>query len=117
MINHATRLIPFMLSVALAGCAVGPDFETPPAPEQQTYLPRRLGGDVVPGHVVVRGAEVPPQWWELLRSPALNGLVEEGIAHNADLEAAEAALRAAEANARAQRGALQIFVQRTEATA
>ncbi|MGE0338399.1 MAG: efflux transporter outer membrane subunit [Xanthobacteraceae bacterium] len=106
MINHATRLIPFMLSVALAGCAVGPDFETPPAPEQQTYLPRRLGGDVVPGHVVVRGAEVPPQWWELLRSPALNGLVEEGIAHNADLEAAEAALRAAEANARAQRGAL-----------
>lgn len=54
----------------------------------------------------MRTAEVPPQWWELLRSPALNRIVEDGIAHNADLAAAEASVRVAQANALAQRGAL-----------
>jgi NodT family efflux transporter outer membrane factor (OMF) lipoprotein len=55
---------------------------------------------------VVRGAEIPDQWWELLRAPVLNRLVQDGITHNSDLEAAEAAVRVAQANARAQRGAL-----------
>ena len=36
----------------------------------------------------------------------MNTLIEQGIAHNADLEAAEAALRVAQANALAQRGQL-----------
>jgi NodT family efflux transporter outer membrane factor (OMF) lipoprotein len=45
-------------------------------------------------------------WWELFRSPTLNRLVQDGITHNADLAAAEAAVRVAHANALAQRGAL-----------
>lgn len=60
------------------------------------------GGDRVPGRTVVRGGEVPPEWWELFRSPALNHLVRDGIIYNADLQAAEAAVRVAQANARAQ---------------
>ena len=60
----------------------------------------------MPGHPIVRTAEVPPQWWELFRSPALNRIVEDGITHNADLAAAEAAVRVAQANALAQRGLL-----------
>lgn len=94
-----------VLASLLAGCAVGPDFKTPEAPSTKSYL-SDPAGDRVPGRVIVRGAEIPPQWWELLQSPALNRLVEDGIAHNADLAAAEAAVRVAQANALAQRGAL-----------
>jgi NodT family efflux transporter outer membrane factor (OMF) lipoprotein len=68
-----------------------------------TYLP---GGDQVAGRAVTHGSEIPAEWWELFRSPALNQLVREGLAYNADLAAAEAALRVAQANALVQRGAL-----------
>jgi len=55
---------------------------------------------------MLRGGEVPAAWWELFRSHSLDQLVQEGIAFNADLTAAEAAVRVAQANALAQRGAL-----------
>jgi NodT family efflux transporter outer membrane factor (OMF) lipoprotein len=92
--------------VVLTGCAVGPNFEQPPAPEVATYLPGSKNADRVAGRKVVAGDVVPSQWWKLFRSPRLNGLIDDAIAFNSDLQAAEAALRAAQANALAQRGAL-----------
>ncbi len=92
-------------SSVLTGCAVGPDFKPQAAPQTSRYLPDPAG-DRVPGHPIVHNAEIPPQWWELFRSPTLNRIVEDGIAHNTDLAAAEAAVRVAQANALAQRGAL-----------
>lgn len=62
--------------------------------------------DQIPGQKLVHGGEIPPQWWEMLRSDNLNLLVQDAIVHNADLAAAEAAVRVARANALAQRGAL-----------
>ena len=90
---------------ALSSCAVGPDFQVPGPPAITNFLFGR-GGDRVPGRTVVRGAEIPAQWWELFRAPALDRLVQDAIAYNADLAAAEAAVRVAQANALAQRGAL-----------
>ena len=84
---------------------MGPDFQVPLSPEVAGFLPGRAA-DRVPGRTVVGGAEIPAQWWELFRAPALDRLVQQGIAFNADLAAAEAAVRVAQANARAQRGAL-----------
>lgn len=55
---------------------------------------------------MLRGADVPPHWWELFRSATLDRMVQDGIALNADLAAAEAAVRVAQANALAQRGSL-----------
>lgn len=92
-----------VLPLLLTACAVGPDFKSPAPPDVANFLP---GQDQVAGRTVVRGAEVPAQWWELFRAPALDRLVQDGIAHNADLAAAEAAVRVAQANALAQRGAL-----------
>jgi NodT family efflux transporter outer membrane factor (OMF) lipoprotein len=89
----------------LAGCAVGPDFKPEPPPPTAGYLADRAG-DRVPGQRIVAGGEIPAQWWELFRSPALNRLVQDGLAHNTELAAAEAAVRVAQANALAQRGAL-----------
>jgi NodT family efflux transporter outer membrane factor (OMF) lipoprotein len=93
------------MSVLLGGCAVGPDFLPPPIPAAEQYLADPQG-DRVAGRAVLHDAAVPAQWWELFRSPALSRLVEQGLIRNADLAAAEAALRVAEANALAQRGAL-----------
>lgn len=81
----------------LTACAVGPDFKSPEPPPTQGYRPgERLSGT----------SDVPGRWWERFRSRPLNTLVDEGLANNTDLQAAEAALRVAQANALAQRGAL-----------
>ena len=76
-----------------------------------TYLPNDRAavtavGDGVPGQRMAYGGDIPDRWWELLRSRHLNSLIEQGIIRNAELEAAEAAVRVAQANALAQRGAL-----------
>src|SRR5438477_349753 len=87
----------------LASCTVGPDFKAPEPHPVAGYLP---AGDRPPGRIYAPGADIPPRWWELFRSRHLNELIEMGIGHNADLQAAEAAVRVAQANALAQRGAL-----------
>lgn len=98
------------VALLLSGCAVGPNFETPAPPGVTSFLVGTAkdpaGADQVPGQKVERGGEIPPQWWELLRSENLDRLVQDGITHNSDLSAAEAAVRVARANALAQRGSL-----------
>ena len=102
------NLANLIIIVLLAGCAVGPNFQTPDAPDVTGYLAR--GGtapiDTIPGQVLARRAEIPDRWWELFHSRPLNDLIAQGITYNSDLEAAEAALRVAQFNALAQRGQL-----------
>lgn len=93
----------------LPACTVGPDFITPPEPTANRFLPDEKAA--VPGRAaaaprLVWGGDVPAQWWKHLGSPALNRLIEDGIANNADLESAEAALRVAQTNITIQRAAL-----------
>jgi len=94
----------------LVGCTVGPDFRAPDPPAATTYLPGR--GAAVPaageltGRELAYGGDIPERWWELLHSRSLDALIEQGIKRNADLESAEAAVRVAQSNAAAQRGAL-----------
>ena len=72
--------------------------ESPSPPEVSGYLAPdstalKGGGRRVLGSLFVGGAEVSSRWWELFQSRYLSDLVEQGIVHNADLQAAEAALR------------------------
>jgi NodT family efflux transporter outer membrane factor (OMF) lipoprotein len=97
---------------ALAGCAVGPDFEPPAAPDVSGYtaqpLPQRTSAADVKGGEAqrfVQGLDIPGQWWTLFHSEALNKLVEEALKHNPTLPAAEAALRQAWENVYAEQGA------------
>jgi NodT family efflux transporter outer membrane factor (OMF) lipoprotein len=99
------------LMLLLTGCTVGPDFRMPDAPSIASYLPAgffvdQISGEKVDGQKIVRGADIPARWWELFHSRSLTRLIEDGIANNPDLEAAEAALRIAQANALAQRSDL-----------
>jgi NodT family efflux transporter outer membrane factor (OMF) lipoprotein len=91
--------------MALCGCTLGPDFAPPEPPPVASYLPP--GGPRDGAGVRIRhGSDIPAQWWELFGSRALNDLIEQGLRHNPDLHAAEAAVRIAQANALAQRGTL-----------
>jgi NodT family efflux transporter outer membrane factor (OMF) lipoprotein len=101
------------LTALLAGCAVGPDFVPPPAPDVQGYTPEPLGARTASAGTkggqaqrFVHDLDLPGQWWTLFHSRPLNSLVERALANNADLAAAQAALRVARANVRAQRGTL-----------
>ena len=109
----------FSLAVAIAtntllvsGCAVGPDFERPAAPDVAGYTSAPLGdqtasSDVAGGEAqrFVQGLDIPGQWWTLFHSSALNTLIEEALKNNPTLPAAEAALRQAWENVYAQQGA------------
>lgn len=108
---HAMKLLPLAsamaCALALGGCAVGPDFQPPVAPQVQAYTAERVEtARTIEGQRLVAGQEVAGQWWKAFQSPALDALVEEALAHNADLQAAQAALRAARETAAAQRGGL-----------
>lgn len=99
-----------LLALASAGCAVGPDFKRPAAPESAGYTRAPLASTLaapVPGgdaqHFSV-GAAVQQQWWQAFGSSALNDLVKRALAQNPTISSAQAALRAAHENTAAQFG-------------
>jgi NodT family efflux transporter outer membrane factor (OMF) lipoprotein len=100
-----------LIVASISGCAVGPNFAPPAAPDVSGYLPGKLsspnpgpGGPRVAGQHFVTGAEVSARWWSAFKSPVLNELIKHAVDHNANLQAAEAAIKVAQYNARAQRG-------------
>src|SRR3954466_9803261 len=88
----------------LTSCAVGPDFQMPVPPALKGFLPGER--ESVPGSTIAPGAEISARWWEVFHSRSLNRLIQDGVDNNQDLRAAEAAVRAAQANANALRGTL-----------
>jgi len=100
-------------ALALLGCTVGPNFVRPGAPVVLGYtaqpLPPETASAAIAGGDAQRflqDADVPGQWWTLFGSPALNGLVEQALKANPDLDAAQAALRQAGENYLATAGGL-----------
>src|SRR5258708_3306169 len=80
------RWLSVALSTLAAGCAVGPDFQTAPAPGVSGYtaepLPAETAAAAVAGGEAQRflqGSDISAQWWTLFRSPALNTLVERSL--------------------------------------
>jgi NodT family efflux transporter outer membrane factor (OMF) lipoprotein len=107
------RLIAALVSLVLAGCAVGPDFRRPAPPAAASYTTEALPGETAEAKVAggapqrfAPGEEIPPQWWALFRSEALDRLIRQALEESPTLAAAQATLRIAEENRRAQFGAL-----------
>jgi NodT family efflux transporter outer membrane factor (OMF) lipoprotein len=105
-------------SLAMAGCAVGPDFKAPVAPRTEGYtaegLPNQTTATAVAGGDAQRfesGGDVPGRWWTLFRSAQLDALVERAMANYPDIAAQQAALREARDNVRAQQGVFAPQVQ------
>ncbi len=114
--NRICKSCRFAVTTALlfglpAGCAVGPDFKRPPAPPVSTYTPGTLAGELTGTNVAggasqhfATGSEIRADWWTLFHCAPLDRLIEEALANNHDLKAAQAALRVARENVLAQRG-------------
>jgi NodT family efflux transporter outer membrane factor (OMF) lipoprotein len=96
------------LTLLAGGCAVGPDFHRPALSPAAGYskAPPSVAEAGGVAQAFEPGADLPGQWWTLYQSPALNRLVEAALKSNPDIEAAQAALRAAHQSYLAQRGAL-----------
>jgi NodT family efflux transporter outer membrane factor (OMF) lipoprotein len=97
-------------ALLLAGCAVGPDFHRPAPPTVQEYrAPGAQSAAPATGDESQRlqiGASVPERWWEAFGSQQLDALIDQVLAANPDIQAGQAALRAALESAAAARGAL-----------
>lgn len=102
-----------MFALLLTGCAAGPDFVRPEAPDILNYTPdpaltATSSAPVQGGAVqrIARGRDIPGEWWQVFQSEPLNRLITEALKANPDLQAAQATLRQAQENAAAGRGAL-----------
>src|ERR1700726_1870461 len=100
------------ISLSIAGCAVGPNFAPPGAPDVSGYTAGRLAmtdAAAVSGGSSQRfasGQDVSGVWWRTLRSKQIDAFVKEAIANHPNLAAAQAALREAREVAAADTSAL-----------
>jgi NodT family efflux transporter outer membrane factor (OMF) lipoprotein len=103
--------LPAALLALLCGCAVGPDFKRPAAPQATGYgntPPATTGVSDLPGgetQHLVPGLDISGQWWTLFHCQPLDELIDRALKANPDVQSAQAALRAAREQVLAQRGA------------
>ena len=112
--TRKSRLTCFIATSALlltAGCAVGPRFKRPAAPDVGGYTPAPITttsstSNVAGGEAqhLAEGRDIPGEWWTLFHSKPLNDLIECSLKANPDIKAAQAALLVARENVLAQRG-------------
>src|ERR1700734_1024107 len=84
-------------ALALASCAVGPNFHQPKPPDTSSYL--HPTSDTAPGQAekqdaqnVSKAAELAGEWWQLFSSPQLDEVVRSSITGSPTLVAANATL-------------------------
>jgi NodT family efflux transporter outer membrane factor (OMF) lipoprotein len=103
-------LVLFVWIIAV-GCAVGPDYRTPPSPAVTTYTEKPIPAETASAPGVggeaqrfVDTEDIPAQWWTLFHSQALDVLIRRALSESPTLAAAEAALRQARENLNARTG-------------
>ncbi len=93
-------LLASVASLALAGCASGPDYVAKPLPPSATAP--LLGAERSP---LVSTALPQSNWWRLYADPVLDSLVADALSANTDVRVAAARLAKARAILREERGA------------
>jgi NodT family efflux transporter outer membrane factor (OMF) lipoprotein len=98
----------------LAGCASGPDFKPPAAPEVASYTASVLPAQTAAAPTTLGGAQrfvaaapIAAQWWRQFGSARLDALIEAALRASPTLEAAQATLRQARHNYEAKAGTTQ----------
>lgn len=94
--NETTKLLAFALTLQLAGCAVGPDYQKPDVSAPAAWHSSMNGGL----KYASPDAAQLSQWWHSFNDPYLSRLIDEAAANNLDMKLARARLR----EARARRG-------------
>ena len=100
-----TPIIAVIASALVAGCAVGPNFKSPEAPNTHAYTAEPLPGETAAAPLqggavqhLVSGQDIPGQWWTLFHSAELDQVIHTALKENPTLEAAQATLRQAQEN-------------------
>jgi NodT family efflux transporter outer membrane factor (OMF) lipoprotein len=98
-----SRVLCFALlasAVALSGCTVGPDYRGAPDVTGVTGHGNAFVRAPTEGTTVTRA---PDQWWAALGDAQLSALIDTALAHNQNLQAAQARLRESRAQLQQQR--------------
>lgn len=110
----ATYLIAGLVTAGLAGCAAGPDFQRPTAPDVARYTATPVADRTVSAPTqfgetqrLVEGLPIETQWWQSLGSSALDGLINEAFHVSPTLASISANLRQAQELLAAQAGSTQ----------
>jgi len=98
----------FLILTMLGGCAVGPNFVRPPAPDTDRYT-RELRNEATveadsKTQHFIKSDFLVSDWWKLFDSDELNIIVNKAIINNPTLEVSEASLRQSQDNMRAGYG-------------
>jgi NodT family efflux transporter outer membrane factor (OMF) lipoprotein len=108
------KLVILLFVCALCSCAVGPDFQTPAAPESQTYTHETqpattvaADGTAGSAQAFVAARHATPMWWTQFQCDALNRLINQALQRSPTLAQARAKLIEARENYTAQAGATQ----------
>jgi NodT family efflux transporter outer membrane factor (OMF) lipoprotein len=99
------------VAALVSGCAVGPDFKVPAAPDTDRYTREPLpattaatdSGQGAAQHFDTK-RDIPGDWWTVFHSRGINALIEESLTANPNLQSALASLRAARESVAAQQG-------------
>jgi NodT family efflux transporter outer membrane factor (OMF) lipoprotein len=108
--NTARDLAAAALLALVTGCAVGPDYSRPALPAMDRYTEAPLAeiidaGAGNPQQRLLADTDLSARWWELFKSAPLDELVRSSLANSPTVAGAQAALRVALENVRAQQGA------------
>jgi NodT family efflux transporter outer membrane factor (OMF) lipoprotein len=98
--QHSARSLTLLVALAVAGCAVGPDYRRPDAPAVGRFtdqpLPSATTGDA---QRFLQGRDVPARWWTTFDNAELTRRVNTALEHSPSIASAQAALRQARENA------------------
>jgi multidrug efflux system outer membrane protein len=83
------RTLSILLSLLLAGCAVGPKYQRPPVPVPETFR----------GAQTQKASLADQDWWEVLQDDALQALIEQALRDGHDVQLAAWRVEEARANA------------------
>lgn len=100
------RVLSLSAALLVTGCVSGPDFNGPRAGMSQT--PAAQGAFIAGHDDAFTQTPLPEHWWRLYEDPRLDALVEQALSANADLRAADANVRKAQAVLRQAAGARAI---------
>lgn len=87
----------------LQGCAVGPNYHVPAAPDAKLQAAPQSGAQAQNFNT---GADIAGDWWTLFQNQGLNQMIGMALANNPNLTAAQASLVQAEETLRGTAGGL-----------
>ena len=101
LLSHLCSAALFLVTLGIAGCAVGPAYQRPQVATAASYKERAGWTSAMPADAIDRG-----DWWSLFNDPVLNELMQQVALSNNNIAAASATYAQARALVREQRANL-----------